>query len=43
MAREANRILVTNGIGVYHISIELATLERQFQKVLSTIKVWERV
>jgi ABC-2 type transport system ATP-binding protein len=43
MAREANRILVTNGIGVYHVSIELATLERQFQKVLSTIKVWERV
>lgn len=42
-AREANRILVANGIGVHHLSIELATLERQFEKVLATVKVWERV
>jgi ABC-2 type transport system ATP-binding protein len=42
-AREVNRILVTNGIGVHHLSIELATLERQFEKVLATVKVWERV
>jgi ABC-2 type transport system ATP-binding protein len=43
MAREANRVLVTKGIGVHHLSIELATLERQFDQVLSTVKVWERV
>ena len=43
MAREANRILVTNGVGVHHLSIELATLERQFAKVLATTKVWERI
>jgi ABC-type multidrug transport system ATPase subunit len=42
-AREANRALVMNGVGVYHLSIELATLERQFEKVLATTKVWERV
>ena len=43
IAREANRILVMQGVGVYHLSIELATLERQFAKVLATTKVWERV
>ena len=42
-AREANRVLVMNGVGVHHLSIELATLERQFEKVLATVKVWERV
>jgi lantibiotic transport system ATP-binding protein len=42
-AREANRVLVMNGVGVHHLSIELATLERQFAKVLATTKVWERV
>jgi len=42
-AREANRVLVSNGVGVHHLSIELATLERQFAKVLATTKVWERV
>jgi ABC-type multidrug transport system ATPase subunit len=42
-AQEANRVLVMNGIGVHHLSIELATLERQFEKVLATVKVWERV
>jgi ABC-type multidrug transport system ATPase subunit len=42
-AREANRVLVRNGVGVHHLSIELATLERQFAKVLATTKVWERV
>jgi lantibiotic transport system ATP-binding protein len=42
-AREANRFLVTNGIGVHHLSIELVTLERQFEKVLATVNVWERV
>jgi ABC-2 type transport system ATP-binding protein len=41
-AREANRVLVTQGIGVHHLSIELATLERQFEKVLATVKAWER-
>jgi hypothetical protein len=39
-AREAYRVLVTNGIGVHHLSIKLATLERQFHQLLSTIKVW---
>jgi lantibiotic transport system ATP-binding protein len=42
-AREANRVLVLNGVGVHHLSIELATLERQFAKVLATTKVWDRV
>jgi ABC-type multidrug transport system ATPase subunit len=42
-AQEANRVLVLKGIGVHHLSIEQATLERQFEKVLATIKVWERV
>jgi ABC-type multidrug transport system ATPase subunit len=42
-AREANRVLVVNGIAVHHLSIELATLERQFEKVLATVKVWERI
>ena len=42
-AREANRVLVGNGVGVHHLSIELATLERQFEQVLATVKVWERV
>jgi lantibiotic transport system ATP-binding protein len=42
MAREANRVLVTNGIGVHHLSIEMATLERQFEKVLETVKPGER-
>jgi hypothetical protein len=43
MAREANRVLVSKGIGVHHLSIEMATLERQFRKVLTTVKVWDRV
>ena len=42
-AREANRLLVGSGVGVHHLSIELATLERQFEQVLATVKVWERV
>jgi lantibiotic transport system ATP-binding protein len=41
-AREANRALVTDGVGVHHLSIEMATLERQFAKVLETVKPWER-
>lgn len=40
-AQEVNRVLVMNGIGVYHLSIELATLERQFEQVLDTVKDWE--
>jgi ABC-2 type transport system ATP-binding protein len=43
MARDANRILVLSKVGVYHLSIEQATLERQVSQVLATIKVWNRV
>ncbi|MGA3016686.1 MAG: ABC transporter ATP-binding protein [Bryobacteraceae bacterium] len=32
-AREANRVLVMQGVGVHHLSIELATLEQLFVKI----------
>jgi ABC-type multidrug transport system ATPase subunit len=42
-ARDINRLLVISGVGVHHLSVEVATLERQFAKVLETVKAWERV
>ena len=42
-AADVNRLLVRSGVGVYHLSIEVATLEKQFQEVLAKVKVWERV
>jgi ABC-2 type transport system ATP-binding protein len=32
-AREVNRLLVENGVGVHHLSVELATLEALFAKI----------
>jgi lantibiotic transport system ATP-binding protein len=40
-ARQVNRILVESGVGVYHLAIELATLEALFKKVTRTVKAWE--
>jgi hypothetical protein len=37
-AREVNRLLVENGIGVHHLAIELATLESLFKTVTRTAK-----
>lgn len=42
MAREVNRLLVTNGVGVDHLAIELITLEALFVRVTSTVKAWDR-
>lgn len=40
-AIEANRLLTASGIGVYHLSVELATLEALFLKVTKNVKAWE--
>jgi lantibiotic transport system ATP-binding protein len=37
-AREVNRLLVENGVGVHHLSIELATLEQLFVEVTAAVK-----
>jgi hypothetical protein len=36
-AREVNRLLVENGIGVHHLAIELATLEQLFVEVTGAV------
>ncbi len=41
MAREVNRLLVANSIGVHHLSVELTTLEALFVKVTRTVKAWD--
>jgi len=38
MAREVNRLLVKNGIGVHRLAIELATLESLFVKMTGALK-----
>jgi lantibiotic transport system ATP-binding protein len=43
MAREVNRLLVTNGIGVHHLALDSATLEALFVKVTTTVKAWDSV
>ena len=43
MAREVNRLLVTNGIGVHHLALDTATLEGLFVKVTKTVKAWDRL
>jgi ABC-2 type transport system ATP-binding protein len=40
-ARSVNQLLVENGVGVYHLAVELATLEALFQKVTRTVKAWD--
>lgn len=40
-ARDVNRLLVENGIGVHHLAIELATLQSLFVQVTRTVKVWK--
>ena len=37
-AREVNRLLVENSIGVHHLAIELATLEQLFVEVTGAVK-----
>lgn len=37
-AREVNRLLVENGIGVHHLSIELASLEQLFVEVTRSVR-----
>lgn len=37
-AREVNRLLVENGVGVHHLSVELATLQSLFVKVTSSAR-----
>jgi len=39
-AREVNRLLVENGVGVHHLAVELATLEALFVKVTGTVEAW---
>lgn len=41
MAREVNRLLVTNGIGVHHLALDTATLEALFRKVTTTVRPWD--
>jgi len=41
MAREVNRLLVANSVGVHHLTIELTTLEALFVKVTRTVKAWD--
>ena len=41
VAREVNRVLVQEGIGVHHLAIELATLEALFVRITSTVKAWD--
>jgi ABC-2 type transport system ATP-binding protein len=43
MAREVNRLLVTNGIGVHPLALDSATLEALFVKVTATVKAWDLV
>jgi ABC-2 type transport system ATP-binding protein len=43
MAREVNRLLVTNEIGVHHLALDSATLEALFVKVTTTVKAWNAV
>jgi lantibiotic transport system ATP-binding protein len=43
MAREVNRLLVTNGIAVHHLALESATLEALFVKVTATVNAWDSV
>jgi ABC-2 type transport system ATP-binding protein len=38
IAREVNRLLVEHGIGVHHLSVELATLEALFAKITGQLK-----
>jgi ABC-2 type transport system ATP-binding protein len=40
-AREVNRLLVENGVGVHHLAIELATLEALFVKVTGSVGAWD--
>jgi len=39
-AREVNRLLVENGVGVHRLAVELATLEALFVKVTGAGKAW---
>jgi lantibiotic transport system ATP-binding protein len=41
MARDANHLLVTNGIGVHHLALDSVTLEALFVKVTTTMKAWD--
>ncbi|HEY1755720.1 MAG TPA: ABC transporter ATP-binding protein [Bryobacteraceae bacterium] len=41
MAREVNRLLVTNGIDIHHLAMDSATLEALFVKVTTTVKAWD--
>lgn len=40
-AREVNRLLVTNGIGVHHLVLDSETLEALFVKVTTRVKAWD--
>jgi lantibiotic transport system ATP-binding protein len=41
MAREVNRLLVTNEICVQHLELKSATLEALFLKITATVKAWD--
>lgn len=41
MAREVNRLLVTNGFGVDRLVLDSVTLEALFVKVTTTVKAWD--
>ena len=41
MARNVNQTLVSQGIGVHHLVVELATLEALFVRITGTVKAWE--
>jgi len=41
MASEVNQLLVSSGIGVYHLALDSASLEALFVKVTTTIKAWD--
>jgi ABC-2 type transport system ATP-binding protein len=43
MAREVNRLLEANGIGVHHLALDSATLEALFVKVTTTMKAWDSI
>ncbi len=41
MAREVNGLLVSNGIGVYQLTLDSVTLEALFVRVTTTAKAWD--
>ncbi len=43
MACEVNQLLMANGIGVYHLALDSASLEALFVKVTTTVKAWDAV